>query len=216
MIDNLLNTKIWTAETNGKLFKALEEFEFEDRCSKAVEVAKELISRGDKQNISSAEVILVYATQKYFDVCDSNCKAEIYLALGELYEHHIGNYVKMFTYYEKYTLNNTLYEGNNCILLKAIILRDDFTYSDELETYLNRSLGEIDLGLRNDRLYESLGHLIVAQHNGDEERVKMLSKRLKSIVKTDEIHVLDLVFKKDKLPDRVNVPQKVLDYIESL
>ncbi len=216
MIDSLLAVKNWDAGTTGEFFKALKNYENEDKCIITANTARELMKRGTSNNISCAEVILTYATQRYFDVCDTNYKAEIYYLLGQLYEHYSENFIKAYTYYEKYTLNNTINEGSHSILLRALILRDDFKYSEELEKELRYSYGEIDLGLRNDRLYENLGSLIVAQHENDEENIKKLTKRLKSIVKTDELFFLDLVFKKDTVPDALRVPQKVIKYINSL
>ncbi len=216
MINNLLCIKNWDAEISGRFFKAIRTYENEDKCLITARVARELIKRGGSTNISSAEVILIYATQRYFDVCDSNYKAEIYYLLGQLYEHHLENFIKAYTYYEKYTLNNTINEGSHSILLRALILRDNFTYSDELEKELRYSYGETDLGLRNDRLYENIGTLIVAQHENNEKAVEKLKKRLKGIVKTDELFFLDIVFKKDAVSDTLRVPQKVIDYINNL
>ncbi len=216
MVDELLKIKIWGANVTGRFFKELKNLSNEERCKIIVSTVKELLKRGGEYNISSAEVILIYATQKYFEGVDSNTKAQIYYSLGQLYEHYLYNFIKAYTYYEKYTLNNTLNEGNHSTLLRALILRDDFKYSEGLEKEYNYSLGETDLGLRNDRLYENLGSLIIAKHNENTDEVQKLSKRLKAIVKTDELFFLDIVFKKDAIPDTLRIPQKVIDYINKL
>ncbi len=216
MIKRFLNAKTRDKVLYSALFKYLEEFENEDKCEIVTDLANELMSKSNDADLFAAETILVYATQHYMDVHDTNYKALVYYALGTLYELHLDQYVKAYTYYEKYALNNTINDGTHSILLRALLLRDNFKYSDELEKELRYSLGEYDLGYRNDRLYETLGSFIVAQHEGDEEREEELKKRLKTIVKGDEFFFLDFVLTKEKTPVRLNVPQKVIDYIKWL
>lgn len=216
MIMDLLKEPFWSAETNGRFFEALNDYFNEDKCEITVQFATELMKRGDNMNITSAETILIYATQHYFDVSDSNYKAKVYYCLGQLYELYRENFVKAYTYYEKYTLNNTINEGNHSVMLKAIILRDDFTYSDELEKEWRYALGETNLGLMNDRIYEYIGSLIVANKEGNTDYAQQLVKRLKAIVKHDEMFYLDLIFRKDTVPDSLIVPGKVIRYIKSL
>lgn len=217
MIDKFLNIRYWTAETNGQFFEALNDYFDEDKCEIISQVTKELLTRGDNMNLTAAEIILIYATQHYFNVDDTNYKALIYYRLGELYEIYREDFVKCYTYYEKYALNNTVNSGEHALLLRALILRDDFTYSDNLEKELRMSYGEQDLGLRIDRIYENLGALIVERHYGiTEEREKELIKRLKAIIKADELIFPDLILRKDAVRDMLYVPQKVRDYIYSL
>ena len=216
MIDRFLKTKNRDKEIYSKLFLYLDDFSNEEKCTIITDIAKELIEKGTQQDIFSAEFILIYATQHYMSPCDSDCKATVYYALGQLYELHIESFIKAYTYYEKYALNNTKNDGTHSILLRALILKDNFTYSEELEKELRFSLSEYDLGERNDRLYESLGLLIVARHEGNTEREQQLIKRLKNIVKGDEFFFLDFVLTKEKTPVRLKVPQKVIDYIEML
>lgn len=216
MIEKFLAIQNWTAETNGKFFQALNDYFNEDKCEITATVAKALMERGGKMNLICAETILTYATQHFFDVKDSNYKALVYYRLGQLYELYTENFVKAYTAYEKYTLNNTENDGNHSLLLRAIILRDNFTYSDQLEKEWRMSLGEYNLGLKNDRLYENIGSLIIAIHNEETETIDKLKKRLKAIVKADELFFLDLVFKKDTIPDSLRVPDKVIKFINAL
>ena len=216
MINELLKKKKWNSQVIHDFLNFLKGCSNEEKCEIVVSVTKELMKRGDELSITAAEVILVYATQHYLAVSDSNYKAIVYYQLGRLYENHIGNFIKAYTYYEKYTLNNTINGNDHSILLRALILRDDFTYSDELETEFRMSLAEADLGLRNDRLYEHLGSFIIANHEGDENRAKDCKKHLKNIVKGDEFFFLDLALRKDTVPDTLNVPQKVIAYIKEL
>ena len=216
MINKLLKEPFWTSETNGKFFDVLNDYFNEDKCEIVVEVATELMKRGDNENLTAAETILIYATQRYFEVNDSNYKAKIYYCLGKFYELYKENFIKAYTYYEKYTLNNTINEGNSSIMLKALILRDDFTYSDELREHWSNATAELNLGLMNDRVYEYIGSLIIAQKEGDTDYAVKLKKRLKALVKHDEMFYLDLIFKKDTLPDSLIVPPKVIRYIKNL
>ena len=217
MIKTLLKTKNWSPKEVGELLKWLgsesNTYSDEEKCAIVLMVAKELLKRGGNANISSAENLLIYATQHYFEGILPQSKAGIYFCLGELYEKHKENFVRAYTYYEKYTLNNTEYSGNHAIMLKALILRDDFTYSDELEKEFRMSLGEGDLGRKNDRIYENLGRYIILTHDGNEEEAKKVAKRLWGIIKNDELLILDVVTKKD-LSDRVVVPQKVKEFIK--
>lgn len=216
MIEELLKVKIWTAPEITKFFKYLEDLFDEEKCVIVADVTKELLKRGEKDNISAAEVILVYATQHYFNVDDNNYKALVYYRLGQLYEHHRENFVRAYTYYNKYTLNNTKNGNNHSTLLRALILRDDFTYSEELEKEFRQSLGEIDLGLKSDRLYENIGRLIIARKEGNEEDVEKISKRLKGIVKTEFLIFPDLITRKDTIRDTLDVPLKVIKFVEGL
>ncbi len=216
MIDRFLNAKNRDKTLYSKLFTYLEDFENEEKCVIITDLSKKLINKGSEHDIFSAELILVHATQHYMADCDPDSKAKVYYALGQLYELHIESFIKAYTYYEKYALNNTVNEGTHSVLLRALILRDNFTYSEKLEEELKLSLCEYDLGERNDRLYENLGSLIVARHQGDTEREEVLIKRLKTIVKGDEFFFLDFVLTKEKASVRLNVPQKVLDYIATL
>ncbi len=218
MTEKYLKFKTWNTKIVGEFLTELSKTENtytnEDKCVFISKTAKELLKRGGNANISSAENILIYATQHYFDGTDPQTKASIYYLLGELYEKHKENFVRAYTYYEKYTLNNKENSGTHSLMLKALILRDDFTYSDELEKEFRMSLAEADLGLKNDRIYENIGRYIVLQHDGNDEEAQKVMKRLWGIIKTDELILPDLIIKKN-LNDRVTVPQKVIDFIKT-
>lgn len=218
MIEKLLKTKTWNTKIVGEFLTELSKEENaytnEEKCAYINEAAKELLKRGGNGNISSAENLLIYTTQHYFDGTKPQIKADIYYILGELYEKHKENFVRAYTYYEKYTLNNKENSGTHSIMLKALILRDDFTYSDELEKEFRMSLAETDLGLKNDRIYENLGRFIILNHEGNEEECKKVMKRLWGIIKTDKLILPDLIIKKN-INDRVKVPNKVMNYIKT-
>lgn len=218
MTQSFLKTKNWNSKIVGEFIKSLNNVDNnltnEENCGYIKETARELLKRGGNSNISSAENLLIYATQHYFDGTELQVKADIYYILGELYEKHKENFVRAYTYYEKYTLNNKQNSGTHSLMLKALILRDDFIYSDELEKEFRMSLSESDLGLKNDRIYENIGRYIILQHEGNEEECKKVIKRLWGIIKTDELILPDLILKKN-LNDRVKVPQKVIDFIKT-
>ena len=213
MIEALLKNKSWSPKIVGEFIKEMNNYENAEKCVIVDETAKELLKRGGNSNISSAENLLIYATQHYFEGTEPQVKADIYYTLGELYENHKENFVRAYTYYEKYTLNNKANSGSHSLMLKALILRDDFTYSDELEKEFRMSLAEADLGSKNERIYENIGRFIILEHEGNEEECKKVIKRLWGIIKTDELILPDLILKKN-LNDRVTVPAKVTEYIK--
>lgn len=194
--------------------KEISPYTKEEKCVLVKETAHELLERSGYRNIAIGENILIYATQHYFDVSDSQLKADVYYCLGELYEKYKENFVRAYTYYEKYTLNNKNNDGTHSLLLKALILRDDFKYSDELEKEFRMSLAESDLGLKNDRIYENLGRYIVLEHENKTEEAEKVMKRLWEIIRADELLVLKLIPSKDNYPDSVRVPKKVVEFIK--
>ncbi len=218
MPEKFLKTKIWNNkivnEFSKELGNAEKAYTNEYKCQIVKEVANELLKRGGNSNISSAENILIHSTQHYFENIASQTKAGIYYCLGLLYEKYKENFIRAYTYYEKYTLNNSECSGNHSLMLKALILRDDFTYSEELEKEFRMSLSEADLGRKNDRIYENIGRYIILNKEGNTEECKKVIKRLWGIVKTDELILPDLIIKKN-LNDRVTVPQKVVEFIKA-
>jgi len=160
MFNDLLKQTEWTTDTLSEFFNRLNDCFDEDKCVYSANVSNELMKKGGYKNFRTAEAILINAIRNYFNVEDSNYKAKIYFTLGELYESQ-EEYIKSFTYYEKYALNNTVHEGENKILLKIILLRDNFKYSEEMEKLLLRSYSEYDLGLRNNRIYEMIAEYLI-------------------------------------------------------
>lgn len=217
MINEFFKNKNWSSKVVGEFLKELGKTENaytpEEKCKFVEKIAKDLLMHGGNANISSAENLLIYATQHYFSNTTPQVKASIYYVLGHLYEMHKLNFVRAYTFYEKYTLNNQQNSGTHAVMLKALILRDNFTYSDELEKEFRMSLAEADLGLKNDRIYENLGRYIILKHEGNEDEATRVMKRLWGIIKTDELILPDLIIKKS-LDDRVRVPQKIIEFIK--
>ncbi len=215
MFSDLLRLKEWKTENIADFYSRLNNFFDEDKCEYTAFVANELMKKGDYRSFRTAEEILINAIRNYFNVDDSNYKAKIYFTLGKLYENY-EEYIKSFTYYEKYALNNNIHEGANSILLKIIILRDNFQYSDELEKLFLRSAGEYNLGLRNDRIYEDIAEYLILINKNKLEEAKEKKKSLKALAKYGQLPLLDVVLKKDSVFNALSVPQKVLDFIEKL
>ncbi len=213
MFNDLLCIPVWNAETNGEFIRRIKGYNDDEKCTFTLEVTAELYKRNHKGNLISAEVILTYATQHYFNNLSSKeYKAKIYYLLGKLYEYKLEDFIKAYTCYEKYTLN-TKNGGTHSLLMKALILRDGFKFSDHLEKEYRYSLGETDIGLKNDRFYEALASYIINTHYEKYDEAEKMKKRLKAIIKGDELFFLDLVFKKDDIPDSLTVPNKVLNYV---
>ncbi len=216
MINELLKNKVWDTKCNEQFFRYLKDFTDEEKCEIIHEVMPRIFKKKDEQSIACAEIILICATQQYFNVESTHYKALVYYRLGELYECYKENFIKAYTYYKKYELNNLEFDGVHSILLRILLLRDNFTYSEEMEKELKLSYGETDLGLRKDRLYENIGTLIMAERDNDEKTVEMLKKRIKKIIKADEYFFLDLVFRKDATPDYLNTPEILMNYVNNL
>lgn len=215
MFSKFIKTEKWSTETLSAFFDKLNDYFNEDKCLYSVKVANELVKKGDYNSFRNAEAILINAIRNYFDVEDSNYKAKVYYSLGHLYEVW-EEYIKSYTYYEKYALNNTSEEGANSILLKIIILRDNFTYSDNLEKHLLRAYGEYNLGLRNNRVYEMIAEYLIFINENKFEKAEEKKKDLKSLIKYGQLPLLDLIIKKDNFLDTVDVPKKVVDFVENL
>ena len=217
MTKRFFNKNFWDNETKDDFLQTLAIYSDDEKCQFIYDIIPKILKSDNNMNIISAENILVYATQHFFNnVSDTHYKALIYYRLGEVYFLYWEDYIRAYTAYKKYELNNTQFGGVHSVLLRALILRDNFTYSEELQKELELSYGELDLGLRKDRIYENIGSLIVAQKEGNEELCEKLIKRIKAIVKADEWFFLDIIFRKDSVPDSLKAPQKLLDYVNSL
>lgn len=217
MITKFFKKNYWDTDTKNEFLQTLEIYSDDEKCQFIFDIIPLILKPNNNMNVISAENILVYATQHFFNnVSDTHYKALIYYRLGEVYELYWEDYIRAYTAYKKYELNNTQFDGVHSVLLRILLLRDNFTYSEELQKELQLSYGEYDLGLRKDRIYENIGSLIMAQKEGNEELCKKLIKRIKAIVKADEWFFLDIIFRKDTIPDSLKAPQKLLDYVNSL
>lgn len=216
MIEKLLKKKVFTTEIKDSFIEALQNYSDDEKCQIIYDTIPRITAQGGNMNLISAENILVYATQHFFNVSDNQYKALVYYRLGELYEVHWQEYIKAYTSYKKYELNNKNFGGVHSLLLRILLLRDNFTYSEEMEKELKLSYGETDLGLRKDRIYENIGTLIIAQKDGNEEESEKLVKRIKAIIKADELFFVDLIFRKDTVTDNLKPPQILLDYVNAL
>ena len=189
----------------------------EEKCEAVFNYSKELLTSENEESILTAERLLHFATENCFNVEDTHYKALVFFRLGELYEKHYEDFEVAYEYYKSYELFNTRFGGVHSLLLRIILLKDSFAYTEELENELKLSYGEIDLGLRSDRLFENIGSLIVARNEGEKDELcEEYIKRIKNIVKADELFFPDFIFKKDTVRDVLELPQCVFDFVSAL
>ncbi|MBR2875617.1 MAG: hypothetical protein IKC01_00590 [Clostridia bacterium] len=215
MYDDLLSLKEWKSENTADFYNRLNDLFDEEKCEATARVANALIKKGGAKNLGIAETILFNAINNYFNIEDTNYKAKIYFCLGKLYEAR-EEYSESFNYYEKYALNNSIHEGTNSILLRIIILRDNFKYSDELEKLFFRSASEYNLGLRNDRIYEDIAEYLILINENKLQKAEEKKKDLKALVKYGQLPLLDVIIRKDSVFNALTVPQKVIDFINKI
>ena len=215
MFSDLLALKEWKTDNIADFYNRLTIFPNEDKCDYTVSVANELIKKNNIQYYKVAEEILINAIRNYFNVEDLNYKAKIYFCLGHLYEVQ-KKYINSFTYYEKYKLNNNIYEGANSILLKIIILRDKFKYSEELEKIFLEASGEYNLVLRNDRIYEDIAEYLILLNKNNFGKAEEKKKDLKALVKYGQLPLLDVIIRKDSIFNALSVPDEVIEFVEKI
>ncbi|MBR3790107.1 MAG: hypothetical protein IKK46_00200 [Clostridia bacterium] len=215
MFSDLLALKEWKTDNIADFYNRLTIFPNEDKCDYTASVANELIKKNNIHYYKVAEEILINAIRNYFNVEDLNYKAKIYFCLGHLYEVQ-KKYINSFTYYEKYKLNNNIYEGANSILLKIIILRDKFKYSEELEKLFLEASGEYNLVLRNDRIYEDIAEYLILLNKNDFEKAEEKKKDLKALVKYGQLPLLDVIIRKDSIFNALSVPDEVIEFVEKI
>ena len=138
-----------------------------------------------------------------------------FYSLAKYYESN-KDYNSALEYYKKYFLNNPSIEGENKILLKIFLLRDNFTYSDEIKNLLFNSYGEYDLGLRNDRIYENIAEYLIFINDNNTEKAEEKKKELKALLKYGQLPLLDVIIRKDSVFNALSVPEEVINFIEKL
>ncbi len=216
MIEQFLKIRKWTPKTFSDLFSYLDHLDSNEKCKVIFRITEKLVGSNVHDNNKAAEELLIFASENCLASADDDAKALVFYRLGQLHEKCFEDYNTAVEYYKMYASHNTEFDNVNSLLLRAILLRDDFTYSEEMENYLKLSYGEINLGLRNDRIYEHIGSLLVARENGDEKMCEAYTKRIKAIVKAEDAIIFDLLMRKDTVRDMLTVPKKVFDFVDSL
>lgn len=216
MVEQFLKIRKWTPKIFSDLFSYLDHLNSNEQCNVIFRITERLIENDSCDDNKAAEEMLIFTSENYLASAENNAKALIFYRLGELYEKCFEDYSTAFDYYKAYESHNTEFDNVNSLLLRAILLRDNFTYSEEMENYLKLSYGEINLGLRNDRIYEHIGSLLVARKNGDEKMCETYTKRIKAIVKAEDAIIPDLLMRKDTVRDTLTVPKKVYRFVELL
>ena len=138
-----------------------------------------------------------------------------FYSLAKYYELN-KDYNNALEYYKKYFSENPSIEGENKILLKIFLLRDNFTYSDEIKNLLFNSYGEYDLGLRNDRIYENIAEYLIFINDNNTEKAEEKKKELKALLKYGQLPLLDVIIRKDSVFNALSVPEEVINFIEKL
>ena len=138
-----------------------------------------------------------------------------FYTLAKYYELN-KEYDNALEYYKKYFSANPSIEGENKILLKIILLKDNFKYSEEIKKILLNSYGEYDLGLRNDRIYENIAEYLIFENENNYEKAEEKKKDLKALLKYGQLPLLDVIIRKDSVFNALNVPSEVTEFIEKL
>ncbi len=123
------------------------------------------------------------------------------------------DYNKTLEYYKKYFSSNPSIEGENKILLKITLLKENFKYSEEIKNLLLNSYGEYDLGLRNDRIYENIAEYLMFINENNFEKAEEKKKDLKALLKYGQLPLLDVIIRKDSVFNALDVPSEVVNFI---
>lgn len=146
-----------------------------------------------------------------FNLIDQND----FYSLAKYFEEN-KDYNKSLEYYKKYFSENPSVEGENKILLKINLLKNNFTYSEEIKKLLLNSYGEYDLGLRNDRIYENIAEYLILINENKIEKAEEKKKDLKALLKYGQLPLLDIAIRKDSIFNALDVPGEVVKFIEKL
>ena len=150
--------------------------------------------------------------------CNSDLKLidqNDFYSLAKYFEEN-KDYNKSLEYYQKYFSENPSIEGENKTLLKINLLKNNFTYSEEIKNLLLNSYGEYDLGLRNDRIYENIAEYLILINENKIEKAEAKKKDLKALLKYGQLPLLDIIIRKDSVFNALDVPIEVVDFIEKL
>ena len=212
MFEDLLKVKTWNAETNGRFLDALNDYFDEDKCKYTAEIAGKLMERGDRANRVSAETLLTYAAAHYTRDGEE-AQAPVFFMLGKFHEQN-ADYATASEWYRKSAATGAL-GGTAQAALRAALLGSGLTYTDDLRDKLLASGGALDLGLREDRIYEYIGWYLVYEHDGDDELRRKYAERIIGLVRTSE-YVPDMLFQKDDIRDKFAAPECVKEFSERL
>lgn len=138
-----------------------------------------------------------------------------FYSLAKYYELN-KDYNNAIEYYKKYFSNNPSIEGKNKIILKILLLKNNFVYSEEIKNLLLNSYNEYDLGLRNDRIYETIAEYLIFINENKTEKAEEKKKELKALLKYGQLPLLDVIIRKDSIFNALTTPQEVVDFIEKL
>ena len=138
-----------------------------------------------------------------------------FYSLAKYFEEN-KDYNKSLEYYKNYFSENPSIEGENKTLLKIILLKDNFKYSEEIKQLLLNSYGEYDLGLRNDRIYENIAEYLMFINENNVEKAEEKKKDLKALLNYGQLPLLDVIIRKDSIFNALDIPSEVVDFIKNL
>ena len=150
--------------------------------------------------------------------CNSDLKLidqNDFYSLAKYFEEN-KDYNKSLEYYQKYFSENPSIEGENKTLLKINLLKNNFTYSEEIKNLLLNSYGEYDVGLRNDRIYENIAEYLILINENKIEKAEAKKKDLKALLKYGQLPLLDIIIRKDNVFNALDVPVEVVNFIKKL
>lgn len=150
--------------------------------------------------------------------CNSDLKLidrNDFYSLAKYFEEN-KDYNKSLECYKKYFSENPSIEGENKTLLKINLLKNNFTYSEEIKNLLLNSYGEYDLGLRNDRIYENIAEYLILINENKIEKAEAKKKDLKALLKYGQLPLLDIIIRKDNVFNALDVPVEVVNFIKKL
>lgn len=211
MFETLLSVKSWSSETVGEFLRSVEYYPDCDRGRYTVDVAREILARGGDGNVHSAAVISEYALNNCGKM-PTETKAVLYSILASINEKELSDYAEAYRLSLLWKELSSGVVGADVSLVRNILMRDRFAYSEALRRHLNDSYGDFDLGYRTDRLYEALAEYVIALNDGDEAKTVRQRKRINGIITADETILPDFFLKPDATPERLNVPTFVREY----
>lgn len=105
--------------------------------------------------------------------------------------------------------------GQYMALLKSLLMKDGFAYSEELAHMFSLAVKELSLPMRSEKLYLLAAQMVLAKAEGDAVLAQTARTQAVEIMeKANKPSALEEVYRKNKLKDTIDVPEKLLDYIK--
>jgi ATP/maltotriose-dependent transcriptional regulator MalT len=130
-----------------------------------------------------------------------------------------GEYKKAYEFFCQWKeMSQAMYvglRGQYMELLKSILLKDNFTFSEELSDIYPFALEELSLPMRFAKLYLLVAQMVLAKAKSDMTLVDTARMQAIEIVeKAAGPSALEEAYSKNKLKDTIDVPKALLNYIK--